>query len=499
MSKEVEIQTLVLKSINQPNQVFLNNVEPLKNEMIDYLNEHNLLDFRTRESITWKLQLYVEKIMNENLNYDDLHEITELTVEKWNNEQSFKLDYDAVKSFILHVYQSPTMRKAFGEICEGDISNYKVYTQQSELFMDYLVRTLFSTKERNIKVQTLKAVAKKVYEDHFDGDSIKALNNAFNRLGLNQQSKKNGKFRIDINLGKSFSYGRLAAQDDAPFLKGFEKIFKEMITSNPSIVDDKVLGSFFKQYTENVTSYEEANTKEHEEVEVEVEVELDLLEPENTLPTAQEETEEVVEREEVVQEDEPIVQEQTEPISDSSEFVQAIDEVIERLQQTKTLARQITLTQVEVQEDDRLSIAAEQIERLQRQLQEEQEKSKMIEESAIRHVFEYIGGHKGSYILSDLYRESMGEGTATREVVQGQLMNFFDVLFATIGLEVHGNGYSVGDELTVTREEIAKQFKLLSDLQTDNEQIDVQLVQYGWKLNGKVIVQPLIKQLKGVL
>ena len=76
-------------------------------------------------------------------------------------------------------------------------------------------------------------------------------------------------------------------------------------------------------------------------------------------------------------------------------------------------------------------------------------------------------------------------------------MNLFNQFNMAIGLDVYANGHQIGDEFDVARPDLAHDYSVLNEVQTKGDKIRVKLLQYGWTLNGKVIVQPLIQELEG--
>ena len=521
MINELEIQKAVLKSINTQEYEFKKTIGELSEELTEYIDKHNLNDRRKRENIAWQVQGLLEKALYEHGTYDNFPAIIHPVVEKWNAEQLFQLSYDSVETYLIYLFKSTNMRKAYIELCEGDVQSYKAFAHFSDGFMDYLLRAIFVLEKGRLK--NIHPIAVKVFNTFFQqGNANKEYGKSLKRLGVSKKSAPDTESSkpAQIVSGKAASYGNTMRMLDLPIIKGFNQIFKQVIEIDPMVLKEEKYVSFFKQYIEPKPSIVATTQALQEKSEV---AEFDLFNPnqpvvanteefllvEDNVPVSVSTFETIVDLAQGLASNAETIEETEfkQYKDEEKEFLSQIDEIIARLQASKTTATAIfaekTVTSFQVlngniaKYEERFVIAEEEISRLHRMVEEEREKVATIEEISYKKLVDAIAGSRSNYLLSELYRESLGESTHSREIVQGQLMNLFNQFNMAIGLDLATNGHQIGDEFDLTRHELAHDYRVLNEVQTQGNQIRVQLMQYGWTLNGKVVVQPLIKELKG--
>lgn len=416
MQKEIEIQKALFSTINQPDKVFFNMLGNMEEETTEYLNRYQLLEHKMREQLTWQLQIYIESAMK---NYEDLEGLTQQVLERWNSEQSIPLHDEAVKAFIVQLFPSSNMRKAFIALCEGDVKAYKGYALNSDLFVDYLIRSIFAFQEKS-NAKVIKNIARRCYQTYFEDDERRQVNNALRRLGIIRYSPS--KQRKEIILWRGRNYGILSKKLKAPFLKGYKKIFREILMKDPSILNDSNLSPFFQQFATKEIVMKHVRTEESLKKKAQIN--------ENKL-------------------------------DEGSDIIEHIDRIIEDLTRTKY------------------------------SIQEEQRNT---DGKLLIDLLKELGGPKGSYVLSSLYQESVGETDESEEGIQKQLILFFRILSTTIGLEAYSMGYRIGEVFTMTGEQLAR-MNILHNEPLQKE-LKVKLKHYGWKLKDEIVVQPLVEVIK---
>lgn len=501
MINEVEIQKAFLNTINASAGEFRKALGKPSEELTDYMKKHQLNNPKYREEVAWHVQGLLENSLYKHGSYDNFPEIVQPVVEKWNAENEYKLSYEALEEHLPRLFKTPNSRKAFVELCEGDVESYKAFAKYPDIFMDYLIRAIVVSNltSRN----GIKSVATKVFYSFFKGNANKEYENSLKRLNLLSEGRPNeDKSKpVFITFKKAVRYGQVMRELEQPFIKGFDTIFKQVIEMDPNVLKENTYGNFFRRYNSRELAQTATQVQMFEE-----ENEIDDLNILNENIPVSANVEEVLS----LKENAPIavspveVEVEVEVASFSDEetvFLSKFDETIARLQAQKAEAAAIFTNQSQnvdiTQYEERLKIAGDDIHRLERAIEDEREKSKTIEENSYKKLIDAIAGAGSNFLLSDLYRESIDEGNHSREIVQGQLMNLFNQFNMAIGLDVYANGHQIGDEFDVARPDLAHDYSVLNEVQTKGDKIRVKLLQYGWTLNGKVIVQPLIQELEG--
>ncbi len=202
---------------------------------------------------------------------------------------------------------------------------------------------------------------------------------------------------------------------------------------------------------------------------------------------------------EVDTKEEPPVQEGESKEEPENEIVTALENALSAVQAAIVKVSELPNTQsFAAQESNQrqLKIAEEEIDRLKLALQQEKEKVELAEEKAFAKVLNAIGGESSNYLLSDLFEESQGKAPGNPNISAGRLINFFSSLSLAIGLEEHSNNYELGGVFTVHKDKLIKNYRIDGPVVSQNDSIQVKLLKYGWTINSKVVVQPLVTEVK---
>lgn len=452
-----------------------------KDQFGAYLKRNNLHDGGARSILVWRVQNTIERFMYDENEYDDVDIIVSSTVKLWNEKESYQLHNDAVEEYLMKLFKSQHARKAFNELNEGDMDNYKLYVKQGNVFMEYLLRTLISDDYLRSNRGLLGQVIQNVYQHYFDDDVEKELVKTLKNLRLYKEpAPESALAKViegKIDIGRTHRIAEAVSQQELPFIKGFEKIFAEVLQQNTGLPPK--VANYLQCFIEHTSPNKKTDKLHNQQAQVQ-EAAIAVQSP-------------VAVAEPVSAPVEPVAQ---------HEFVQSIDAIIEQLQAIKTqtpapAVQDSELAQQIAQYEARLIVAEDEINRLRQSVDKEREAAHKIGEQQTRKLMDAIAGSRINYLLSDLYRESIGESVHPREIIQGQLMNLFNQLSLEMGIDVHSNGYDIGDEFELTRYDLAHNYRTLRDIQETGDAIGVKLLQYGWTLNGQVIVQPLVAEQLG--
>lgn len=470
-------QRLILEKMQTKDSVFNQQLEALPEEDRKEILSKGFHRIVKREELAWKLQCYIEKNMYTQSNYDDIEQITEVVLKEWKAHEDIQLSDRTIEWYILRLFKSINHRKAYGEICESDVASYQLFVQDSSLFAQYVIRQLF-TYER-IPVRMVAQMFEWIYSNHFADDAkevyketIKKLNLLDTRTKSRDKKPANGFY---INAGKAGAQGRLARAMELPFIQAIEKLYVNQFEQGNQEQRPALVTQFFKDYI-----WKKTETELVEQV------------TEQAIAADEPTSDAVVKLEVSVEVEVPV--EVAQPTAEHGE----IDQIIAQLQQLKTTLQQPVVSQEMTQQADaQMKIAEEEIARLRQTIQEQEEQLKATKTQVQQQLVEQLGGGRSNYLLSDLYSESLGESTLSRELIQGQLLNFFNILGDVMQLEPVTNGYEVGEEFDCSRSDLARQYNILSSIVSEEEQVRVQLLKYGWSVNGKTIVLPQVTELKG--
>lgn len=467
-----QTQKLLIDNIKLTTHKFTELYKKWSPEDRAYIEQENLVDGRNRMDLSWKLQGYIEKAMYEEGIYDNIDGIIAKVTKQWNEKETFQLLESTVEHYTLKLFKSINHRKAFNEICEADMDGYKQYIQDSQLFAQYTMRQLFTYDQLNVNY--LSDIFQWLFTAHFAEQGEDAFNKTIKGIGLSTDKNKSG-----INMSKGFARGQMDLEQNVPFIKGIEKLFIQLYEQSDRKQLKSTVVSFMNKYV-----FKKAVKKQQPKAEVKLPEVLQQQEPK---------VEPAVEL---------VVQPAAEPIAEVSlPALGQIDALIAQLEQLKVtinVPQQPQQPVISEETTNQLKVADEEITRLRHTIASQDEQLKSLKVQTYEQLIELIGGTRSNYLLSDLYKESQCQSDLPREILQGQLLNFFNILSSAMQLEPITNGYNIGEEFDVDRMMLAHQFRVLSAVTSEEEQVRVKLLQYGWTLNGKVIVQPQVTEMKGV-
>lgn len=521
MDINTQILDAVLQKYAKSNKELYSSVENMSEEEFkEKLKELNLSDFTKRDFFFWELQLVVEKCVFEHGGSDDNERLGEMVVKAWNEANKLKINQSLALRFIYSInLKFLNNRKAFISICDGDFQSYKTFSNKPRLFNDLLVRFLTCVsgeQQFNLVLPTIEQVMPSLFE----GISKSDYRESVTRVGFRQ--------RKGLNFGKMNAYRKIVGVHNLVYAEGMKSILLDALNE---IEESEVL-SMLKHRLNSVVEIENQNDSDEDfgvddlldkhapevnapnsiapkkEEDFANEVVESVVVKESTLLTAgiEEQAEPLIDESVVVggivevdTKEEPPVQEEESKEEPENEIVTALENALSAVQAAIVKVSVLPNTQsFAAQESNQrqLKIAEEEIDRLKLALQQEKEKVELAEEKAFTKVLNAIGGESSNYLLSDLFEESQGKAPSNPNISAGRLINFFSSLSLAIGLEEHSNNYELGDVFTVHKDKLIKNYRIDGPVVSQNDSIQVKLLKYGWTINGKVVVQPLVTEVK---
>jgi hypothetical protein len=530
----MDIQSQVLDSVlrkygKSDKELYTSLENVSEDEFKKELEKLNLSDFTQRNSFYWELQTVVEKCVYEHSGLEDSERMAEIIAETWNQAKEPKISSSVAISFLYKLnLKYPNSRKAFVSVCDGDLQSYKTFNSKSMLFLDLLIRflTCNTGKQQMFTVlRTVEEVMPRLFDDYSRSDSMDAIN----RLGFQQRKGR-------VNYLKMNAYKRSIGIENLVFAEGMKSILLEVLndveeSETLTVLKHKLTSVIEKElHDELEEDFKVDDLLEEHIAEVNAPTSLEPKKVEASSPNAeivapieeQESVDETAVREEVTDapffneqvvmggvgepsvqavQEEQKVQKEDEP---KKEIISSLEHALAAVQSALDKVSQLTQVQsVAVQEESQLAakeqqlaIAEEEINRLKLALKQEKEKVAQAEEKAYTKILQAIGGENSNYLLSDLFEESQGKVPSNPNISAGRLINLFSSLSLAIGLEEHSNGYELGDTFSVHKDELIKNYRIDGPVVSQEDVIQVKLLKYGWTINGKVVVQPLVTEVK---
>ncbi|MBY6268613.1 hypothetical protein [Parageobacillus thermoglucosidasius] len=453
-----------------------------REELERQLQKYELDTFTKRSRFLWKLQAVVEKIISEHPNEQN-SDVADLVVKEWNDQFQPAIDKFAVRAMLDHLpIRHDMMRRAFHALCSGNFPSYELYTQGNpQLFVQLFVRTSVQFVDRPGDVFSLgETVLPSLFKGIY---ARKEVMRALRSLLMTRRDHDTADYKM-MN-----QYGQVFSPDELVFNKGMLSIIIPILKEKD---DKEVVANFLRNVSEKAKHLlvEEASLMEVERLEAAEAGEQKELQPVENVETivekAASETEAAVSSSLADQETiQQLIKEVDEFSARIKESLRALEQ---RLTGTSGLANAVSTGNEEVvaqlrEENERLYMEIEQIKQQQTE----------IEWKRLKQFIQAVGGNQHHYLLSELYEESQGTAAVDSEITRGRLVNLFNA-FSLFGLEPTAYGYEIGQELTLTRQELRERFMMLHPIASSTNEVRVKITRYGWMIYGQVIVQPLVEE-----
>lgn len=458
-------------------------------QLVEEFKGFNVFNEKERSRFLWNIQNQVEKYILENEKHEESNKIELEFVNLWNENNEIEIKSTTMAEILCKIgLGSKEERQFFREVSNGLFKKEKMDNMNSRLFVSLILRLLILIADSNDKEKvssrtqeiTLSFTKKLSNKDIFD--EIKSSG-----LAYKFHSKFPGMNR----------YQSLVRLEDLVFAEGLLSILATKL-SETNMPEDlcilyKKIDEIYKEQkvldkgkTQNILQENELQSNLIVE-QNENHDHLDSIEN-NFTELRQEESAEIKNAE---QGDVAIVQ-------SLEQAINLIQTVIKEAQ-SKDQGFNSNPSKQEIALSQKLTIAEEEVKRLNIALEIEKEKSKQQEERIFSKLLHAIGGEQGNYLLSDLFEESQGMSVSNPNISIGRLINLFSILSVSIGLEEHTNGHDIGDILLVTKKELIKDYHIDGPVISKSEEVEVKITKYGWIMDGKVIVRPSVTEMKGEL
>lgn len=419
-----------------------------------------------RNNFFWLLQNLVEKIIYENP-LSENRELEELAMGAWNNHHELKVNANNIANFLtVLMLRFTNSQKALRAVCDGDIESYKVFNRSPQEFINLLIRFLCChvRKQKDVLI-IADTLAARIF-----GDIIKKeVQESLNKMEFIQRD------RARLHYAKMSAYGRML-KGSLAFESGMKRIILDYLTEDE--VSNLIKG--FRKYL--LKPQTEIMKREHRTtLDQDGHVEPSMSEVKEDRHMIQE----IKDTREVLKDD----------INEVSDHSEKIHHLIEKAQGSlKEIA--CLVGDSRIGSWDYVRMLEEENKRLKADLK--QEKNRVIQEKEMTIIafINALAGSDSGYLLSEMFKESEGELPVNRQISVGRLVNFFSSL-GLLGIEPYAGSREIGAVFKVSREKLVKDYWVNSPIITNGSEIPVKLIQYGWTYSGKVIIPPVVEEIKG--
>ncbi|RAK20374.1 hypothetical protein B0I26_10425 [Anoxybacillus vitaminiphilus] len=454
-----------------------------REELERQLQQYELDTFAKRSRFLWKLQAVVEKVIFEHPNEQN-SDVADLVVKEWNEQFQPAIDKFVVRAMLDHLpIRHDMMRRAFHALCSGNFPSYEIYTQGNpQLFVQLFVRTAIQFVDRQRDIFSLaETVLPSLFKEvHVRKEVMRAL-----RSLLMTRKDDSADYKMMHQYGQAFS------PDELVFHKGMLSIIIPILKEKE---DKEVIANFLRNVSGKAKHLlvEEASLVEIERLEAAKAGEQEELQPVETVEAEEIEERIASETEVAISSsltDQETIQQLTREVDEfSARIKESLRALEQRLADASRLANAVGADNEEV-----IAQLREENERLYMEIEQIKQQQAEIEWKRFKQFVQAVGGNQHHYLLSELYEESQGATAVDSEITRGRLVNLFNA-FSLFGLEPTAYGYEIGQELTITRQELRERFMMLHPIASSTNEVRVKITRYGWMIYGQVIVQPLVEE-----
>jgi len=458
-------------------------------QLVEEFKGFNVFNEKERSRFLWNIQNQVEKYILENEKHEESNKIELEFVKLWNENNEIELNSTTMAEILCKIgLGSKEERQFFREVSNGLFKKEKMDTMNSRLFVSLILRLLIliansddkekvSSRTQEITLLFTKKLSNKDIFDEIKSSGL-AYKFHFKFPGMNR-------------------YQSLVRLEDLVFAEGLLSILATQLSETNMPEDLCILYKKIDEiYKEQKVLHKGKTQNIIQENELQINLKVKQNENHDHLDSVENSftelrQEESAEIENAEQGDDAIVQ----PLEQAINLIQTVIKEV----QSKDQGFNNNSSKQEIALSQKLTIAEEEVKRLNIALEVEKEKSKQQEERIFSKLLHAIGGEQGNYLLSDLFEESQGMSVSNPNISIGRLINLFSILSVSIGLEEHTNGHDIGDVLLVTKKELIKDYHIDGPVISKSEEVKVKITKYGWIMDGKVIVRPSVTEMKGEL
>ncbi|ERG68051.1 hypothetical protein [Exiguobacterium chiriqhucha] len=480
MDIQSQVLNAVLKNYGMKNKNLYSSIEGVSTEEFENeLKRLEIFQHKSRDKFVMTLENLTETMLFENREKSESNVFPDLIAEAWNKSNNLPITSDiAITALQTTNLNFPNARKAFLYLCEGELQDYKVFNNKPKMFVELLLKLLISISSKK-QMHTIKQEVEEVMPLLFDNIDTSEVAAIIKRTDLT--------FKMGPSYPKMVTFKKEVGLDNLVFANGIKAILADAL-------NERDVSGALITLKEKLEDLKDGNApKEVSLNQIDVPIESETQNTENV---------EVFPETEASATDEMTLQEQPEATANGEDVLTSLETALLSVQ---TAIKQVTPlledhdSKSTLEPSYKLAIAEEEINRLNVALEQEKEKAEKMEEAIYTKLFKAIGGESSDYLLSDLMVESQGERPEKVQLSQWRLESLFDKLEFEIGLEKHSNNHELGEVFTVSKTDLIKDYHIDSPVESQDSMIQVKLMKYGWTLNGKIIIRPLIIELKGEL
>lgn len=432
-----------------------------RQELERQLQQCGLDTFSKRTRFFWNLQAVVEQVILEHPNEQN-SDVADLVVKHWNEQFQPDIDKNSVLAMLDHLpIRHDMMRRAFRALCSGHFPSYELYTQGDPgLFVQLFVRAALPFAEQPMDVFVL---AEAVLPSLFSGIQVKReMTKALRLLMMTRRDSDSPDYKTMIQYRQAFP------QADFVFAKG-------MLDIIVSVLEETEKKGVITAFLHNVQQAKRVDSNS------------------KTFATNGKEQ---LEQEKVLETEEP----EMDALSSNYEIIKQLTEDIETFsarirEHVHALEQNLDRTETADRNDEEVVRLREENERLYMELEQMKQQQAELEWKRFKQFVQAVGGNQYHYLLSELYEESQKTDPLDSEMTRGRLVNLLNAL-SLFGLEPTAYGYNIGQQLTLTRQELRERFMMLHPIHSSTNEVHVKVIRHGWMFYGQVIVQPLVEEVK---
>ncbi|MEO2223029.1 hypothetical protein [Priestia megaterium] len=467
----------VLTSRNSPDHIFKHaEKQGLSREEVEkLLREDKILDFYKRELMLWRMHHLVEEIVLQHPTHSN-GDLTEILVLKWNEKENVKITKSDCKQFIESMYlQLDNRKRAFISLCNNDIQSCLVYLRKDSFPMvEWLLRLGLLVGKRELDIID---IAKVIVKKHFPHVSEKdEIFDAFRKLNFTMKTEKK---RTKFDFERIKNYKKAFLLNDLSFSRGLSSFILDEIQSyntEPFIHFKTVLQSFLD------SELRASNTEKEEEQTLNFQSDKQEINLDNT----EDQNDTISEIFEEVQGKANLKPAVTMDGNKDMDLLSAVESLKEKAVKHLDL---VNSYKVKIEELEKENL------RLSRQVEIYEQSKVETSYEKFTSFIKSLGGREGNFALHELFKESNGDSHQDPLQTQGRLITLFSSM-QLMGVEPYLANYQLDEIVTLNKMDIGNKFTVKSMIQSSTEDVQVKIVGYGWTLNGKILVQPIVEQVK---
>ncbi|MFF2912079.1 hypothetical protein [Paenibacillus sp. NPDC057934] len=443
-------------------------------EQIKYIG----VPMQKRNDFYWRLYALTERVFFEQSDITDEEQLALIVAQEWNkHEREPQLTSEVCRLFIQRSnLKISSKRKALESLSRGDIESSKAFQSQSKFFSELLCRYVICHAKLSNELELCELVDE-ITAWFFPEGQRETARSAMRSIGFLTSKKPMGRIR---------AYQKFVGPERLVFQAGITEI---LIEHKGHHTISSRLESFIK-----LLENKDEDTTQDQSIQLSADA---CVAVSSVIVDKRSDT--IVVSPDSLRGEENSLDSLKVLLAQALGVITGLEQLqVQRTEEANDLAK-ITVednhqTSSMTNEQDILRVAEEEIERLKQALEQEKLKTRYAEEKTLVQLITDLGG-KGKYLLSDLLEESLGIKPSNPVVSTGRLINLFSILDRAIGLERYSDGRELNEPFSIFRNELTKTFEVNAPIQSQEDRITVKIIKYGWMLDNKVVVSPLVSEI----